>query len=136
MNRVALLKCDGYHAKRVERKIREGFELLGGEEYIRSIIPKNSNILLKPNLLSVERVSGFLVAKEPILIPPVPSLQSLLRPSVLSTIAPAPKKRCLKPRPIALTVFLIGFSLMDWVVEASRVAEIVICKVLLKIWIC
>ncbi|WBW97598.1 DUF362 domain-containing protein [Oceanirhabdus sp. W0125-5] len=64
MNRVSLLKCDSYDAKKIESKIRYGFELLGGEEYIRSIIPQNSSIMLKPNLLSIERVGSPVVTND------------------------------------------------------------------------
>ncbi|MBF7096021.1 DUF362 domain-containing protein [Alkalibacter mobilis] len=53
-DRVALLKCEEYDPIAIEKKIREGFELLGGESYIRRLISPDSKVLLKPNLLSVE----------------------------------------------------------------------------------
>lgn len=52
--KVALLSCDSYQLDKLERKIREGFELLGGESFIRKLVPYNSKVLLKPNLLTVE----------------------------------------------------------------------------------
>lgn len=55
MNKVALLKCDKYDVDIIENKIRAGFDLLGGEEYIRNLIPYNSLLLLKPNMLSIEK---------------------------------------------------------------------------------
>lgn len=55
MNKVALLKCDKYDVDIIVNKIRDGFDLLGGEQYIRKLIPYNSLLLLKPNMLSVER---------------------------------------------------------------------------------
>lgn len=54
MEKVALLKCTDYDVNIIEKKLREGFELLGGEEYIRKLIPYNSKVVLKPNMLSVE----------------------------------------------------------------------------------
>lgn len=53
MEKVALLKCTDYDADLIEQRIREGFELLGGESFIRSLIPRNSKVLLKPNFLNV-----------------------------------------------------------------------------------
>lgn len=53
MEKVALLKCESYNVDNIEEKLREGFELLGGGDFIRSIIPENSTVLLKPNLLSI-----------------------------------------------------------------------------------
>ncbi|UWG97217.1 DUF362 domain-containing protein [Dehalobacter sp. DCM] len=53
MEKVALLKCTDYQVDLIERKIREGFELLGGDSFIRSLIPRNSKVLLKPNFLNV-----------------------------------------------------------------------------------
>ncbi len=55
MEKVALLKCDKYDVDLLEKKLREGFELLGGDEFLRSLIPQNSKVLLKPNMLSVEK---------------------------------------------------------------------------------
>jgi uncharacterized protein (DUF362 family)/Pyruvate/2-oxoacid:ferredoxin oxidoreductase delta subunit len=54
MQKVALLRCDEYDVDLLEEKLREGFELLGGEAYLKKLIPFNSKVLLKPNMLSVE----------------------------------------------------------------------------------
>ena len=54
MENVALLKCIEYDVDLVEKKLREGFELLGGDGFLKKLIPKNSKVLLKPNMLSVE----------------------------------------------------------------------------------
>ncbi|MBU3093721.1 DUF362 domain-containing protein [Clostridium sp. CM028] len=54
MENVALLKCTEYDVDLVEKKLREGFELLGGHQFLKQLIPKNSKVLLKPNMLSVE----------------------------------------------------------------------------------
>ena len=54
MEKVALLKCNEYNVELIEKKLREGFELLGGDRYIRSIIPANSKVLLKPNMVTIE----------------------------------------------------------------------------------
>ncbi|MDV3429286.1 MAG: DUF362 domain-containing protein [Bacillota bacterium] len=61
MEKVALLKCDNYDLDLVEKKIREGFELLGGDSYIKSLIPYNSKLLLKPNMLSAEARDSIVV---------------------------------------------------------------------------
>lgn len=53
MEKVALLKCLNYEVDEIEKKLREGFELLGGDAYLRKLIPANSKVLLKPNFLSV-----------------------------------------------------------------------------------
>jgi uncharacterized protein (DUF362 family)/NAD-dependent dihydropyrimidine dehydrogenase PreA subunit len=53
MEKVALLKCTDYDADQIEKKLREGFELLGGAAFLRKLIPENSRVLLKPNFLSV-----------------------------------------------------------------------------------
>lgn len=53
MEKVALLKCTDYDVDNIERKLREGFELLGGDSFLKTLIPKNSKVLLKPNFLSV-----------------------------------------------------------------------------------
>jgi uncharacterized protein (DUF362 family)/Pyruvate/2-oxoacid:ferredoxin oxidoreductase delta subunit len=55
LEKVALLKCESYDVDLIEYKIREGFNLLGGEKFLRELIPPNSKVLLKPNLLSVEQ---------------------------------------------------------------------------------
>ena len=54
MENVALLKCEQYDVDLIEKKLREGFELLGGDDFLRKLIPKDSKVLLKPNMLSVE----------------------------------------------------------------------------------
>ncbi|MFL0197515.1 DUF362 domain-containing protein [Clostridium sp. WILCCON 0269] len=54
MEKVALLKCEKYDLELIEKKLRYGFELLGGESYLRKLIPYNSKVLLKPNMLSIE----------------------------------------------------------------------------------
>jgi uncharacterized protein (DUF362 family)/Pyruvate/2-oxoacid:ferredoxin oxidoreductase delta subunit len=54
MEKVALLKCDEYDVDLLEKKLREGFALLGGEAYLKKLIPHNSKVLLKPNMLSIE----------------------------------------------------------------------------------
>jgi len=61
MEKVALLKCDSYDLDLVEKKIREGFDLLGGNSFIKSLIPYNSKLLLKPNMLSVENRDSIVV---------------------------------------------------------------------------
>lgn len=52
--KVALLKCVDYDVDLIEKTLREGFELLGGEKYLRKLIPSGSKVLLKPNFLSIE----------------------------------------------------------------------------------
>ena len=54
MENVALLKCMEYDVDLIEKKLREGFELLGGHEFLRKLIPLDSKVLLKPNMLSIE----------------------------------------------------------------------------------
>ena len=54
MENVALLKCTEYDVDLIEKKLREGFQLLGGHDFLRKLIPRNSKVLLKPNMLSVE----------------------------------------------------------------------------------
>ncbi|MFT5873612.1 MAG: hypothetical protein ACI8WT_002559 [Clostridium sp.] len=55
MESVALLKCTEYDVELIEKTLREGFELLGGDSFLRKLIPKNSKVLLKPNFLSLEQ---------------------------------------------------------------------------------
>lgn len=55
MNKVALLRCEEYKIETIENKLREGFELLGGEKFLKKLIPYNSKVLLKPNMLAIER---------------------------------------------------------------------------------
>jgi uncharacterized protein (DUF362 family)/NAD-dependent dihydropyrimidine dehydrogenase PreA subunit len=54
MEKVALLKCNEYDVNIIEKKLREGFELLGGHDFLLNLIPKDSKVLLKPNMLSIE----------------------------------------------------------------------------------
>ncbi|MFL0248388.1 DUF362 domain-containing protein [Candidatus Clostridium stratigraminis] len=58
MEKVALLKCTDYNVDLVEKSIREGFNLLGGEAYINKLIPRDSKVLIKPNMLSVEQAGS------------------------------------------------------------------------------
>jgi len=51
MSKVFLSKCANYDLKQIEDTIRKGFLALGGDEYIRTIIKKNSKVLLKPNMI-------------------------------------------------------------------------------------
>lgn len=53
MENVVLLKCTDYDVDNIEKKLREGFELLGGDSFLRTLMPENSKVLLKPNFLSV-----------------------------------------------------------------------------------
>lgn len=61
MEKVALLKCTEYDLELVEKKLREGFELLGGDSFLRKLIPYNSKVLLKPNMLSIEKAGSPVV---------------------------------------------------------------------------
>lgn len=61
MEKVALLRCDEYDVDLIEKKLREGFQLLGGDSFLRQLIPQNSKVLLKPNLLSVESAGSPVV---------------------------------------------------------------------------
>lgn len=61
MNKVVLLKCENYDVELIEDKLREGFKLLGGEEYLKKLIPPGSKVLLKPNMLSVEEAESPVV---------------------------------------------------------------------------
>lgn len=53
METIALLKCTDYEVDHIEKKLREGFDLLGGKSFLRNLIPENSKVLLKPNFLSL-----------------------------------------------------------------------------------
>ncbi|MGH4050252.1 MAG: DUF362 domain-containing protein [Clostridium sp.] len=55
MESVTLLKCTDYDVDLIEKTLREGFELLGGDSFLKKLIPKNSKVLLKPNFLSIEQ---------------------------------------------------------------------------------
>jgi uncharacterized protein (DUF362 family)/NAD-dependent dihydropyrimidine dehydrogenase PreA subunit len=61
MENVALLRCEEYNVDLIEKKLREGFELLGGEAFLKKLIPHNSKVLLKPNMLSVEAKGSAVV---------------------------------------------------------------------------
>ncbi|MEW9097224.1 MAG: DUF362 domain-containing protein [Clostridiaceae bacterium] len=61
MEKVALIKCGDYNVNLIEEKIREGFNLLGGEKFLRKLIPYNSRVLLKPNLLNIEKPGSIVV---------------------------------------------------------------------------
>lgn len=61
MENVALLKCTEYDVDLIEKKLRDGFELLGGHQFLKKLIPKNSKVLLKPNMLSVESKGSLVV---------------------------------------------------------------------------
>ncbi len=54
MQKVALLRCKEYDVDLVEETLRQGFELLGGDAFLRKLIPYGSQVFLKPNLLSSE----------------------------------------------------------------------------------
>lgn len=61
MEKVALLRCTDYDVDLIEKKLREGFELLGGDVFLRRLIPEGSKVLLKPNMLSVEQAGSPVV---------------------------------------------------------------------------
>ena len=61
MDKVALVKCDSYDVDLLEKKLREGFELLGGDNFLKKLIPYNSKVLLKPNMLSVEKPGSIVI---------------------------------------------------------------------------
>ncbi|MGE5628741.1 MAG: DUF362 domain-containing protein [Solirubrobacterales bacterium] len=61
MEKVALLKCEEYDVDKIEKKLREGFDLLGGDEYLKKLIPSGSKVLLKPNMLSIEEAESPVV---------------------------------------------------------------------------
>ncbi len=61
MERVALIRCESYDVDQLEQKLRDGFELLGGESFLRRLIPAGSSVLLKPNLLSIETAGSPVV---------------------------------------------------------------------------
>jgi uncharacterized protein (DUF362 family)/Pyruvate/2-oxoacid:ferredoxin oxidoreductase delta subunit len=61
MEKVALLRCGEYEVNTIEKKLREGFELLGGDSFLKSLIPYNSKVLLKPNMLSIENAGSPVV---------------------------------------------------------------------------
>ncbi|MCY6485847.1 DUF362 domain-containing protein [Clostridium aestuarii] len=53
--KVALLRCNEYDVNLIEKTLREGFELLGGDKFLRELISTGSKVLLKPNMLSIEK---------------------------------------------------------------------------------
>jgi uncharacterized protein (DUF362 family)/Pyruvate/2-oxoacid:ferredoxin oxidoreductase delta subunit len=61
MEKVALLRCTEYDVDLIEKKLREGFELLGGGAYLKKLIPQGSKVLLKPNMLSIEKAGSPVV---------------------------------------------------------------------------
>ncbi len=61
MEKVALLRCEEYDIELIEKKLREGFELLGGDKFLKELIPYNSKVLLKPNMLSIEEAGSHVV---------------------------------------------------------------------------
>ncbi|WP_027626478.1 DUF362 domain-containing protein [Clostridium lundense] len=61
MEKVALLRCDEYDVNLIEKKLREGFEFLGGDSFLKKLIPYNSKVLLKPNMLSIEKAGSPVV---------------------------------------------------------------------------
>lgn len=61
MEKVALLKCTEYDVDAIEKTLRQGFELLGGESFLKNLIPSNSKVLLKPNMLSQENAGSIVI---------------------------------------------------------------------------
>ncbi len=61
MDKVAVLKCENYDVNLIETKLREGFDLLGGDNFLRLLIPYNSKVLLKPNMLCVEQAGSTVI---------------------------------------------------------------------------
>ncbi len=51
MSKVSILKCKSYDTVLIYKTLSEGFSLLGG---LDNIITENSNVLIKPNLLSAK----------------------------------------------------------------------------------
>jgi uncharacterized protein (DUF362 family)/ferredoxin len=60
MEKVALLKCSEYNVDLIESTLRQGFELLGGDNFLKKLIP----VLLKPNLLSIEKEGSPVVTNK------------------------------------------------------------------------
>lgn len=58
---VALLKCEEYNVGVIEKKLREGFGYLGGEKFLRKLIPTGSRVLLKPNFLKVSQPGSIVI---------------------------------------------------------------------------
>lgn len=61
MEQVALLRCKEYDTDRIEEALRRGFDFLGGETFLRRLIPPGTRVLLKPNLLSQEPPGSLVV---------------------------------------------------------------------------
>ncbi|MGD0154403.1 MAG: DUF362 domain-containing protein [Thermacetogeniaceae bacterium] len=61
MERVALIRCESYDVDQIEQKLRDGFGLLGGEAFLRRLIPVGSSVLLKPNMLSIEPPGSLVI---------------------------------------------------------------------------
>lgn len=61
MEKVVLLKCNEYNLELIENNLRHGFDLLGGEDFLKKLIPHNSKVLLKPNMLSVEGAGSLVI---------------------------------------------------------------------------
>lgn len=61
MEDVVLLRCNNYDAELIEKKLREGFRLLGGDAFLKKLIPEGSRVLLKPNMLAVEAAGSIVV---------------------------------------------------------------------------
>lgn len=61
MEQVALLRCGEYDVELIEKTLRQGFDLLGGDTYIRKVIPSGSTVLLKPNLLNAEPAGSLTI---------------------------------------------------------------------------
>ncbi len=59
--KVALLECDRYNLEDIEKKLREGLELLGGERFIRQLVPPGSSVFLKPNLMCSEPAGSHVI---------------------------------------------------------------------------
>ena len=50
-----------YDVELLEKKLREGFELLGGDEFLKELIPYNSKVLLKAKYVSYEEAGSPVV---------------------------------------------------------------------------
>ncbi|MFA9397233.1 MAG: DUF362 domain-containing protein [Clostridiaceae bacterium] len=61
MDKVSLLRCNSYDLEKVEASLRKGFDLLGGDSFLKKIIPYNKKLMLKPNLLSIENKNSVVV---------------------------------------------------------------------------
>jgi uncharacterized protein (DUF362 family)/Pyruvate/2-oxoacid:ferredoxin oxidoreductase delta subunit len=61
MERVALLRCEDYDVRLIEKKLLEGFSFWGGDKFLKDLIPYNSKVLLKPNMLSIEEAGSPVV---------------------------------------------------------------------------